>query len=107
MDGTTIKYKRMEENISSMYNISNEIEGILEEIKTIFNRTVDNNSWNSIASTKVLEQFYEFTKSFNSLEESIARSVIYLSNTLDNYYETDKSLKQEIAEKFYFNGETE
>lgn len=101
----------MNEKISyeDVMSISEQIEGITENIKDNFDRInksftdlASGISWSGPSASNFLSKFHELSKNFDEVYDELKNSVNYLQNAVSQYQTTDS--KDTTAAKGITNG---
>lgn len=92
MDFSRLSYEQVVSMAEQLKNSSMSMEGLLNDIKTLFNNVGNDQVWSGTAASTTKERFDTLSAKFPEFSKAIEDCYKYLMNVVDNYKSVDAAV---------------
>lgn len=89
MDFSKLSYSQVQSLADQLNSASREMETLLEEIKTLFNKVGTEDVWSGTAANTTKETFDTLSAKFPEFSQAVEECHKYLLNVVENYKAVD------------------
>ena len=89
MDFSKLSYSQVQSLADQLNSASREMETLLEEIKTLFNKVGTEDVWSGTAANTTKETFDTLSAKFPEFSQAVEDCHRYLLNVVENYKAVD------------------
>lgn len=92
MDFSKVSYPEVLNDATQLNNSAKEMETTLNEIKELFNRVGDENTWSGTAAADKKADFDLLSNQFHNFSEAVQECSQYLVKAVENYQNVDSHI---------------
>lgn len=92
MDFTKLSYSQVQAMADQLSSASTQMESLLNEIKTLFDKIGTDDVWNGTAAAATKETFELLSAKFPEFSQSVNDCYKYLMSVVENYKSVDAML---------------
>lgn len=89
MDFSKLSYEQIQSIAEQLHSSSTQMEQLLSEIKTLFEKIGNDNVWSGTAASATKERFDNLSTKFPEFSESVDDCYKYLLTVVQNYKAVD------------------
>ena len=93
MDFSKLSYEQVTAISNELHNSSNEMNSLLDEMKTLFAKIGEDNVWSGTAASSAKETFDALSAKFPEFYEAVSDCSKYLNSVVANYQSVDSAIK--------------
>lgn len=89
MDFSKLTYGQVQSMAEKLNNSATQMESLLSEIKTLFNKVGTDDVWSGTAASSTKEKFDTLSAKFPEFSQSVNDCYTYLMSVVENYQSVD------------------
>ena len=93
MDFSKLSYADIRSISNSLNSKAKSMEGILDNVKTQFNRIGTDNVWSGTSASQTKEEFDKLAAEFHTFHEAVTSCANYLEKMVENYEAVDRAVQ--------------